>query len=213
MSAGLDASRQQVVGMTGSGGSSLRNLSVTGNTYGVLIFNASESVQITGILVNAAAKAGILVSNGELQANIVSVRSTQASGNGSFGRGIELNQGAKVVLKEAEVLTCREVGILISQTDTRASLEKVRVDGTESQVSSRTRGRGILVSEGASLELKYGVISQNRTHGLLVRDSATSVSLEDVVIQETRAQESDGSGGRGVEVHSGAELTLTRTLV
>ena len=211
--AGLDASRQQVVGITGTGGSSLRNLSVTGNTYGVLIFNASESVQITGILIDGAAKAGLLVSNGELQASFVSVRSTQASGNGSFGRGIELNQRAQVVLKEAEILACREVGILISQTDTRATLEKVRVDGTESQVSSRTRGRGILVSEGASLELKYGLISQNRTQGLLVRDSETSVSMEDVVIQGTRAQESDGSGGRGVEVHSGAELTLTRALV
>ena len=62
-----------MVGITGTGGSSLRNLSVTREHLWCLDLQvaASESVQITGILIDGAAKAGLLVSNPMMQCPFV----------------------------------------------------------------------------------------------------------------------------------------------
>ena len=54
--AGLDASRRQVVRITGSGESSLSNVTVTGATVGVWVFNASAEVSVSGVMIERATK-------------------------------------------------------------------------------------------------------------------------------------------------------------
>ena len=56
--AGLDASRQQVVGMTGSGESSLRNVTVTGATVGMRVSNTSVEVSVSGVIIEQATGVG-----------------------------------------------------------------------------------------------------------------------------------------------------------
>jgi len=41
-------------------------------------------------------------------------------------------------------------------------------------------------------------------------NAGTSVTLSDVVVEETRPQESDGAGGRGLSVQDGARATVSR---
>ena len=210
--AGLDASRQQVVGMTGSGESSLRSVTVTGATIGVIIFSTSAEVSISGILIERATQFGFVVSGASVAAAKVVVRDTQSLSNGSFGRGIRISEGAQVSFTEGFVSGNRELGVVVGSPGTIATFENVVIEDTQERASDGSGGRGLSIQEGASVTFTRGLVSGNRQPGVGVY-SESIATFEDVVIENTQEEASNGSGGRGMEIGYGAQLSFTRGLV
>ena len=58
--------------------------------------------------------------------------------------------------------------------------------------------------------LSGGVFEGNRDTAVWAFNEGTSVTLEDVVVRETRSLESSGRGGAGLTVHDRAEAVVTR---
>ena len=106
----------------------------------------------------------------------------------------------------------RYTGVLIADAGTIATFENVVIEGTREQVSDENGGRGLEVSEDAQLSLSRGNVSGNRYVGALISSGAIT-TFEDVVIENTESQASDGRRGRGLGIQEGAAVSLTRSLV
>ena len=193
--AGLDPTAGYVVGMTGSGESSLRNVTVTGSTIGVIIFSAGAEVSISGVLIERATQFGFVASGSSVAAAEVVVRDTQSLSNGSFGRGIRISEGAQVSFTQGFVSGNRDVGVIVLNPETVASFEAMVIEGTQERDSDGSDGRGLQVIDGAELSLTRGLVSGNRQLGVLVSSGAVA-TFADVVIKNTQEQASDGSSGR-----------------
>ena len=211
--AGLDPIASYVVGMTGSGESSLRNVTVTGATGGVWVFNTSAEVSISGVLIEQATVTGFVASGASVAAAEVVIRGTQALSNGTFGWGMQVSDGAQLSFTRGLVSGNRELGVFVGDAGTIATFEDVVIEDTKEQVSDGRGGRGMQVITGAQLSFTRGLVSGNRDVGVLVAEAGTIATFEDVVIEDTQSQASDGSGGRGMQVSDSAQLSFTRGLV
>ena len=209
---GLDASKQQVVGITGFGESSLRNVIVTGSTVGVLAFNTSAEVSLSGVLIEEATRIGFQSSSALVKAHRVVVRDTQPQSDGTSGRGLQVVDGAQLSFTRGLVSGNHEVAILIAHAGSIAAFEDLVIKETKERISDGVGGRALQVNSSAQLSLVRGFMSGNRELGVLVSSDAVA-TFEDLVLKDTREQASDGTFGRGLEVRSGAQLSITRGLI
>ena len=211
--AGLDASRQQVVGMTGSGESSLRNVTVTGATEGIAVVETADPVMIEGVIVERVSELGLRIAEAsEVEGSMLVVRDTLSGPSRAEGRGIRVLGGSMLKLSQGLVIDNHLVGLSVSGAS-RAELGEVTVQGTKAQASSLYFGRGISVQDGGYLRLERVVVHGNRDIGLYA-STDTTVDLEDVVIRETRVpQERDELFGWGIAGLLGSTIDGERVLL
>jgi nitrous oxidase accessory protein NosD len=82
------------------------------------------------------------------------------------------------------------------------------VQGTLEQQGDQTRGRGILVKDGARLSLEAAALRENQHVGLFALGAGADVSAAELLIEGTLPQESDQTGGLGIAAQDGAQLSL-----
>ena len=211
--AGWSRTTDQVVGITGSGESSLQNVSVTGPTVGIWIWSAGAPIELQGVLVDASTRQGLLVADAEVSATMLSVSNTQPLANGNFGRGIQVSEGAKLTISRGLVDGNRDIGVAAGSPGTALILEDVLIRNTLSQESDGTFGYGMQINTGASADVKRSLLDANHDVAVSSSGSSTSLKLHDVVIRDTQAQISDGGGGRGLDLKSGVSVELSRVVV
>ena len=210
--AGLDASRQQVVGITGTGESSFRYVTVTGSTEGVAVIETAGPVTIEGVIVERVSELGLRIAEAsEVEASMLVVRDTLSGPSRAEGRGIRVLGGSMLKLSQGLVIDNHLVGLSVSGAS-RAELSEVTVLGTKAQASSLYFGRGISVQDGGYLRLERVVVHGNRDIGLYA-STDTTVDLEDVVIRETRPQERDELFGWGIAGLLGSTIDGERVLL
>ncbi|MGF1469805.1 MAG: hypothetical protein ACFCGT_27080 [Sandaracinaceae bacterium] len=142
------------------------------------------------------------------------VRETLADGSdGSWGRGLNVQLGARVALRRGLLERNRDVAIFVGFEGTVALVEDVVVRGTLAQETDGNFGRGLGVEEGARVELWRGLFEGNRDVGVFVSRDGAEAMLGDLVVRDTLPRESDGAFGRGMAVELGASATLSRGLV
>lgn len=73
--------------------------------------------------------------------------------------------------------------------------------------------RGVRVEDGRSLALVGVIVDDTRGTAVGIVGAGTDVTLEDVVVVNTRPRARDDAGGRGINVQRGAHLTGTRVIV
>jgi len=74
-------------------------------------------------------------------------------------------------------------------------------------------GRGLNVSNRATVELTRDVFEGNRDTSIVVFDAGTSLVMQDVALRDTLSVEVDGQFGVGLHVQDGAHAELTRGVV
>lgn len=136
--------------------------------------------------------------------------------DGAYGIGLEVLDEAR--LEGARLLLDgnRFVGLAISDPDTRVLAEDVVVRGTlptDKAAEAGAYGAGVVVINGGHLSLARGLLDQNHMVGLLATDNRPTVELEDLVVRDTRSQESDGLFGWGLAAQLGADVRLVRGLL
>lgn len=141
----------------------------------------------------------------------VVVRGTQQAADFTFGRGIQVTQGA--TLEGARVLAenNRETGIYVSGAGTQATLTDVTVRGTETDQSSGDFGVGMYVRDNAIAVVTRGTFDDNRAQGVLVSAAATA-TLSDLVVRRTRTEEVGGALGEGIRSQAGSTVHVTRAI-
>jgi len=204
----------------------------TDGGVGVGLSLADEaSVRATGLVVADCAGAGVLVS-GEAQADLGDawIRDTRATHEDT--QGIQASYGGQLSLAGARITGTEGVGLGLLDEGTHATLNEVEISGATDpgkgdraggihvqwQASAELDGCSVADNEGRGLQIAGGTlvarnteIRDNRGIGLQGGLEGGAVTLVDVTITGTRADED--AGGGGLEITQGGVLEATRVRV
>ncbi len=127
-------------------------------------------------------------------------------------RGVEVTgAGASLVLAGVVVEEARQIGLYAS-TGATLDARRVAVFSTRED-SGREYGVGLAVDGGATVTMAQAVFAQNHLVSLLIGESGSNVTANDLTVADTLPQALDGEGGRGIDVQGGAALTIHRGFV
>ena len=156
---------------------------------------------------------GILIAHQGTEASLedVEVRDTQTTPDGAFGRGIEVEFGARLEASSCLVEGSTDIGIFVYGEGTEVVLTEVEVRHTQSSPAG-TFGRGISVVEGARLEASSSVVGGNTEVGIVASGEGTVVVLQGVEVRDTQPMPND-MFGRGINVYDGARLEASSCVV
>ncbi len=207
--ANVDAERLVVRRVSGAAASLPGNgFAVGGRSQVTLRRSAIESAQGAGILLQGAGAA--------LDASDVVLRSGRSQGNGQFGRGLTVDDGASATLSRVAIENNRDSGILVSDAARLDAVDLV-VRGTTSQDEGHGGG-GLVIQRDATVSLERALFSRNRWIGIYVEgtapDAAWALEASDLAVLDTTAQELDPREGvgMGLQAFRGARVSLSRSV-
>ena len=203
-----------VVTLVGSGGV-VRDLTVADSARpGICLESTAALGRLEGVVVRATSFLGVGAYGGRLTADTLVVEGTVGRvGTGDFGRGLEIDAGARVEVSRTVVHANHEIGVLVRGAGTSLTLTDAVVRDTRGQMRDGLSGRGIAVDQGASAAVARALVEANHDLGASVRDSGSVLTLTDTVVRDTQSRESDLLFGRGVDVDGGATAELSRVHV
>ncbi len=181
-----------------------------------LVVQLGATVEVTRARFSRNRELGVLVygAGTSLTLSDVVVEDTLAQeSDGAGGIGLAVESGATARVTGALFSESRMVGVFADGAGTSLTLSDVVVEGTEGRQSDGAGGRGLNVQLGATAEVSRARFTRNRSLGVFAGHEGASVTLSDVVIEDTLARESDGTGGRGLGVESGATAEVSRALL
>ncbi len=181
------------VGVATFGGATLtlHDARLAANRYiGLYVFDAASKVDATGLLID-----GTLPRQSDKE----------------DGRGVSVQLGATVVLKDTRLSGNHEVGLFVSDTGTTVESLRLIVDNTQSEETNEKLGTGAAAQSGALLKLRATRLSGNRYLGLLAAMAGTVVDADGLLVDGTLPRQSDGQDGRGVSAQLGAQVVLHNT--
>ena len=124
------------------------------------------------------------------------------------GWGIDVQQGAALSVHSMILRDNCEVGLLALGEGTSVWADALLIEGTKPTASDQGSGNGIIAQGGATLSLRGASLRRNHTTGLSAYDEGTTVWGEGLLVEGTLPRSSDQRFGRGIDVGSGASLTL-----
>ena len=170
-------------------------------------------LEASSCVVERNTEVGIFATNGGTVVVLgnVEVRDTQPLPNGTSGRGISVQAGARLEASSCVADGNAEAGIYAGEAGTEVVLQEVEVRNTVPRTNG-TEGMGIVVEAGARLEASSCVVAGNTKTGILAAQQGTEVVLDDVEVRDTRPTP-DGRFGRGIEMVLGARLEASSCAV
>ncbi|MGF1469296.1 MAG: hypothetical protein ACFCGT_24520 [Sandaracinaceae bacterium] len=183
---------------------------------GIRVRRPGAVVSLAGVEVKevTGAPAAVLVTSAaRVEARSILVRDTRAALDGDGGIGLSVPARGGLELRRAVLDANRTLGADVSAAGSRAVLEDVVIRDTLARSRDDALGQGMNVDIGARVALRRSLLEGNRTTALLVRGGDARAVLEDVIIRDSLAQESDGAFGRAVSVDQGGEVQLRRGLI
>jgi hypothetical protein len=136
-----------------------------------------------------------------------SIRDTGPDERGNSGYGMRISDGATLQATSCELAGNQGYGVLVNDPGTTVTLNDTTVSGTLSDQNSG-QGSGILVTEGATLELEGCLVDNNVGSGIAVQDAGTMATLQYTTIRDGQSAPGESSG-YGIEVAQGARLQAT----
>jgi hypothetical protein len=190
---------------------------VSGNAFGYgLLAQYAATFKVSRCLVERSHWNGITVFDKGTTVELTDlvVRDTLGTeGADEFGIGLNLQPGPAVTVNRALFEGNRASGVACMGTGAKLEATDVVVHGTLSQQSDHTMGNGLDVQDGAQAQVTRGWIESNRDVGIIVFDKGSRLDLTDVTVRDTQSEETSKKVGRGLEVTTGATVTVTRGLV
>ena len=170
-------------------------------------------LEASSCVVEGNVNAGIVALNWGTEVFLqgVEVRDTQPRPDGTHGRGIDIEDSARLEASSCVVEGNAEVGILVLEEGTEVFLQGVEVRDTQPFLSG-IFGRGINVRDGARLEASSCVVEGNAEIGIAAGHEGTEVVLQDVEVRGTQPS-LDGTLGRGIYLQDGASLEASSCVV
>ncbi len=194
----------------------VRNLTVADSPQFGAMVDMGRALSLEGVILERTHELGILAAGAGAVVTLTDtvVRDTRArSRDGEFGRGISLQEGARLEATRVLVTGNYDVGIIGFNETTVLTISDSVVRDTHPAAFDGEGGRGLHLRGGAHLDASRLLVDGNSEVGLFVGDLGTRVTLADVIVRDTRSRESDGITGNGVVVLGGAHVDASRLLI
>ena len=134
---------------------------------------------------------------------------SQAS-DGHFGMGLSISQEARLILLRGLLEQNRSVAVSVNEDGTEVSLQDLTIRDTVGRENGAKGGMGLQVIHGARVSAERARLEGNRTFGFSAYHSGTSLTLTDVTVTDTLADESNAEQGWGLAAAIGAEVSVVR---
>ncbi|MBM4355360.1 MAG: right-handed parallel beta-helix repeat-containing protein [Deltaproteobacteria bacterium] len=175
------------------------------------------SLVADAVLVESNRFEGIGVADGstaDLSAMVV--RSTIGGGPQQVGRGLSVFGGGQATVTESVIAGNRDSGVFVMGAGSAVSLGGVLVaDTLPNEVNGG--GAGLIMSEGATLDVSDSWIRGNSGGGVSTQDSKTVLLMERTVVEDSLATWESELGpevfGRGIDASYGAWASVSGCLV
>ena len=138
---------------------------------------------------------------------VVDTLSTEASGR--MGRGINGELGAVLDIERAIFRGNRNVSVFAASS-AELDAQDLVVRDTEADEDGGLFGRAVTLQAGARGGIVRALFEGNRDVAVTVGLAGTTLSLEDVLIRDTRPRVSDDGAGRGLVVQEGSTTSARR---
>ncbi len=139
------------------------------------------------------------------------VANVASEDDGRIGFGLDLLSGSTFEIDRVR-LDHTSYAALTMRAAT-AIVRDLVIRDTQPQALDGDFGLGIAIVESGSLTIERGLIERSQTGGVSVSGAGNTLIASDLVIRDTAARATDGRFGRGLEVHSGAIVELTRAVI
>ena len=117
----------------------------------------------------------------------VEVRDTKLEDDGTDGRGINIQEEAHLEADACQIIGNADCGVLIYGPGTTATLSNMTISETVPDANG-TKGRGIEVVNGASLEVVDCLVTDNSEIGIFTSDSDTTATVSNTEVRDTRRE-------------------------
>ncbi len=176
------------------------------DTEGILIDGMYAEIELSELRVADSAWVGVRVKSGYARLTGLEIAENASVGLVVVRRGPP--EPTQVMVEDCEIIENTWMGIYAFEPDAEITLVDTVIRDTRPDPDAVDEaGYGIGIHEGAVLRAEGCVLSGNRTLGILALEPDTEVTLVDTVIRDT-LRASDGKGGYGVQVLSGAAVRL-----
>ncbi len=148
-----------------------------------------------------------------LEVEDIAVRESAPSGMSGFdGAGLLANMGGTIIARRAVLEDNHRTGANAHYGGIM-ELEDVVVRRTLVQAGDGAYGMAFVAGEGSSLEIRRGWTRDNPLGGAWVRDEGSTVTIEDLVVQNSPGHPSNGLGGFGIAAYQQGQMTASRVWV
>jgi hypothetical protein len=172
----------------------------------------SSQIEATGLYLEDNIGGGLTLTDGGSSATLeeVLVRNTSVQPRGlEIGVAIQAQIGARLTGSRIALLSNQRVGLAVIGDGATAVLSDVFIADTLSSQRSMNDGYGLWAEQGASIEAERVVVARARDVAVGCSDDAR-LSVTDLTVMDTLAQEADEAGGYGLVAQTGAEAELER---
>ncbi len=127
---------------------------------------------------------------------------------GGFGRGLTVAEGQRVTLRRGRFERVYDVALMA--VGGIADIEDFAAVDVGTSSADNLGGYGLLVNDGGTVTVRRALVEAARGVAIAAGQEGSRLEASDVRIVDTRGNDDNGLGGRGVSALWGAEVTLER---
>ncbi len=135
-------------------------------------------------------------------ADVTEVQSPQ------IGTGVQAIHQARVLLRRTRVHRSRSWGVLVVGAKTRLLAEGLRVDQTRPGPKVNGPGMGMMISQGARVDLHGAVLTDNRIAGVLITGQGSVLRASGLLVERNREQLAPTPAVVGMQLQGGGKAQL-----
>ena len=178
-----------------------------------VIEGAHATLEANAIVVNRDGGLGVQNEGTEVTATGNLIAGTlPAESDSWYGRGVDVNRGAMLVLDANAIVENHDVGLFVGSDGTILTAMRNLIEGTLPNDSNKRSGRGVSIEFHARATLEANAIVANHDVGLVVLGGGFVIATSNI-IEGTLPRESDGHFGVGVVSADGATLQLASSIL
>jgi len=181
------------------------------NGIGLVIRDAAEA-SVERAIIEGGFSAGIAVE----QSATATLRDFVVRGvaplrpSGDFGVGLSVSLDASATVERALIEDTHTAAIFLNASSPSLDLRDVVLRGTRPRPFDDSQGAGIM-AEAGTVTARRVLIETSTDFGVLALGGA--ITLDDVVVRDTRGRPGGLGQGFGVWAHAGGAVTITRALL
>ncbi len=181
-----------------------------------LLVSEGIQVEISRSTIERSSSVGVFATTlgTRLAMNHTVVRDTMnAQSDGSGGIGLFAFDGACIEVSGGTLERNRVIGAAVLGDGSWLSLEEVSLRGSSNRLAEEQQGIGLSVEEGARAEARRVVFDRNEIAGVRAAGPGASITLEDVVIRDSRGYAFENLMTPAISITGGSQVDMSRALI
>ena len=189
-----------------------RPTELTGELGRGVLAQLGGSVEGRRLLLERNREVGFYLRSGPASLEDTVVRETLAEESGAdYGHGVSVSYAASLTARRLALEGNHKSGIFVGDGDATADIEDLIIRDTVGVPEAPTVSSGLMIVDGASVNLSRGVLERNAQVGISSGGAPmTMVTMTDVEVTETRSHVMTGRVGRGMHIQGEVDATMLR---